>query len=256
MIKSTSKISRILFLSLACIVFSLSFGGCWTSKEEKQLLEATPFYESSRAYLREGKNDRAKEEIVKALERYPGYVEAHLVYQRIRAGEVGPEKLLDEYDRLLKQNQSDPSFHFLYARLLGEIEKQEAVLNRVVELDDRNPWGYFGLGWVAFKRSDYEAAAEFFRKSIELTPNKPLFHNDLGCVYFYQGTYDDAIAELTVARELDPLYPSAYANLATAYYQRGDFDLAVNMLEEYIRLAPSAPDISEMKIKLIQLRGK
>lgn len=231
-------------------------GGCWTSKEEKNLLEATPFYESSKAYLREGRYDEAKQEILKALERYPEFVEANIVYQRLRAREVEPEQLLDEYDRLLKQNQSDPRFHFLYGRLLGEIEKQEAVYNRAVELDEESPWGYFGLGWVAFKRSDYETAAEYFRKAIEIAPYKPLFHNDLGSVYFYQGTYDDAIAELSLARELDPLYPAAYANLATVYYQRGDFDLAVEMLEEYLRLAPAASDISEMQRKLIQLRGK
>ncbi len=251
-----NKFSRFFAWLILSLVISMSFGGCWTSKEEKQLLEATPFYESSRAYLREGRLERAKEEILKALERYPSYVEAHMIYQRIRAEEISPENLLGEYDRLMKQNQSDPRYHFLYGRLLGEIEKQEAVHKRAVELDDTNPWGYFGLGWVAFKRSDYEAAAEYFRKSIELAPDVPLFHNDLGSVYYFQGTYDDAIAELTLARELDPLYPAAYANLATAYYQRGDFDMAVNMLEEYIRLAPAAPDIEEMERKLIQLRGK
>ncbi|HDR90762.1 MAG TPA: tetratricopeptide repeat protein, partial [candidate division Zixibacteria bacterium] len=162
----TNKYSRIFLWFVLSLVISMSFGGCWTSKEEKQLLEATPFYESSRAYLREGRFERAKEEILKALERYPSYVEAHIIYQRIRAEEIPPENLLGEYDRLMKQNQSDPRFHFLYGRLLGEIEKQEAVNKRAVELDEKNPWGYFGLGWVAFKRSDYEAAAEYFRRSI------------------------------------------------------------------------------------------
>ncbi len=251
-----NKSIRTCILVVVCFALVLTIGGCWTSREEKHLLEATPFYESSRAYLREGKLDQAKQEILKALDKYPEFVEAHIVYQRLRALEIEPEQLLEEYDRLLKQNQSDPRFHYLYGRLLSEIEKQEAVHNRAVELEEDCPWGYFGLGWVSFKRSDYEASAEYFRRAIELAPEKPLFHNDLGSIYFYQGTYDEAIAELSLARELDPLYPPAYANLATVYYQRGDFDLAVEMLEEYIRLAPAASDIAEMQRKLIQLRGK
>ncbi|RKZ31665.1 hypothetical protein DRQ36_01210 [bacterium] len=248
--------NRIYKISLVTIILTLLLSGCWTSKREKQYLLAKPHYEAAFAYHREGKIPQAKEEILVALDEYPEFVEAHIFYQKLRAKEVKPEELLDEYDRLLKQNQSNPRFHFLYGRLLGELEKQEAVYKRALELDPENPWGYFGLGWVAFKRSEYDEAAEYLEKCIELEPENPLFHCDLGGIYYYMGIYDDAIAELTVARELNPLYPTAYANLATAYYQRGDFDMAVTMLEEYIRLAPAADDVEEMQRKLIQLRGK
>ena len=253
--KKYSRISGSIIL-LFILVLPFLMSGCWTSKQEKQLLEAKPFYESSRAYFREGRPGKAKSEILIALEKYPQFVEAHIFYQFLRAGEITAAELIDEYDRLLKQNQSDPKFHFLYGRLLGELEKQEAVYTRALELDEESPWGFFGLGWVAFKRSEYDKSAEYFKKCIELTPDNPLFHNDLGGVYFFMGMFDDAIAELTVARELNPLFPVAYSNLATAYYQRGDFDMSVEMLEEYLHLAPAARDYAEIHRKLVQLRGK
>ncbi|HHS50187.1 MAG TPA: tetratricopeptide repeat protein [candidate division Zixibacteria bacterium] len=232
------------------------FTGCWTSQSEKQHLLAKPNYEASLAYYREGKVAQAKEEILLALEKYPEFTEAHIHYQVIRAREIEPKELLDEYDRLLKQNQSDARFHFLYGRLLADIEKQEAVYQRTVQLDEKSPWGHFGLGWVSFKRSDYETAVSYFNKAIDLDPENPLFHNDLGGVYYFMGMYEEAIAELSLARELNPLYPVPFANLATAYYQRGDFDMAIDMLEEYLRLFPAAPDAQETQRKLVQLRGK
>lgn len=230
--------------------------GCWTSKQEKQLLLAKPHYEASLAHYREGKFAKSKEEITVALKEYPLFVEAHIHYQTLRAMEVNPAKLVEEYDKLLKQHINEPIFHFLYGRLLGELDKQEASYNKVLELDAKNPWGYFGLGWVAFKRSEYEKAAEFFKKSIELAPENPIFHNNMGGVYFYMGMFEEAIAELSIARELNPIYTTTIANLATAYYQRGDFDMSVRMLEDYVRIAPAAPDHAEMSRKLVQLRGK
>jgi tetratricopeptide (TPR) repeat protein len=208
------------------------------------------------AYYREGKLSQSKEEILEAIKKYPGYVEAHIHYQTIRAQEISPGELLKEYDRLLKQNEGDPRFQFLYGRLLGELEKQEAVYNRAIELDEKSPWGYFGLGWVNFKRSAYESAAEYVKKAIELAPDVALFHCDLGSIYYFMGMYEDAVRELNIARELNPLFPSAFANLSVAYYQRGDFDMSVRMLEEYTRLVPISSDFADMHRKLVQLRGK
>ena len=244
------------YIIIVTAIIAALLSGCWTSRQEKQLLLAKPHLEASLAYYYEGKMAEAKDEVLLALDEYPQYVEAHIHYQTLRAKEVSAAKLLEEYDKLLKQNQGDPRFHFLYGRLLGELEKQEAVYERAIQLDEENPWAYFGLGWVAFKKSDYDEAAEYMSKCIEIEPDNPIFHSNLGSIYYYMGMYDDAIAELTVARELNPLYPIAYANLATAYYQRGDFDMTVEMLEEYIRLAPAAKDIAEMQRKLVQLRGK
>jgi len=247
---------KIIALFFLFVFLFANINGCWTSKQEKKLLLAKPHYEAALAYHREGKTEKSKAEILLALEKYPEYIEAHIHYQLLRANEVSPEELLDEYDRLLKQNQGDAGFHYLYARLLGELEKQEAVYNRAVELEDDNPWGYFGLGWVAFKRSQYDEAANYMEKAIDIQPDNPLFHNDLGGIRYFMGMYDEAIAELTISRDLNPMYATAFSNLATAYYQRGDFDMAIEMLEEYIRLAPSASDIPEMRRKLVQLRGK
>ncbi len=247
------KTSQILLFS---ILISIAVSGCWTSRSEKQYLLAKSNYDASLAYYREGKTAQAKEEILLALEKYPEFTEAHIQYQLIRSKEVDSKTLLDEYDKLLKQNQSEARFHFLYGRLLSDLEKQEAVYMRALQLDEKSPWGHFGLGWVAFKKSEYEKAVGFFNKAIEFDPENPLFHNNLGGVYYFMGMFEESIAELTLARELDPLYPAPYANLATAYYERGDFDMAVGMLQEYLRLSPAAPDANEIERKLVQLRGK
>ncbi len=250
------NIWKTVLLTFAVVLLASMFGGCWTSKSEKQYLLAKSNYDASLAYYREGKIEQAKEEILLAIGKYPEFTEAHIHYQTLRADEVDPKTLLEEYDHLLKQNQGNPRFHFLFGRLLPEIEKQEIVYERAVQLDDECPWGYFGLGWVAFKRSNYEIAVDYIEKSIEKDPENPLFHLDLGGVYYFMGMFEEAIAEFSLARELNPFYSTAYIDLAIAYYQRGDFDMAVEMLEEYLRLYPAASDAHGIERKLVQLRGK
>lgn len=243
------------FIAITLISLALFLVGC--TSYEKSLKLARPHYNAALEYLLQKNIKSATDELGKALDAYPTYIEANILYQMTRSQQVSDDIILREYEKKVKNNPSSPEYHFLYGRLLPDPAMQRQEYEKARELDPDFAWSYFGLGWLDYKQQRYERSLDNFKKAEELTPDSPLILCDIGGVLFDLGRYDEAIAYLNRARDADASYWRTYANLATVYYQRGDFDAAVQMLETYLRLAPNfVPDYEELTAKLVQLRGR
>ncbi len=238
------------------IVILTSFLLVSCTKEERQFKNAVIHYEAAQQALTERNMTLALEELNKAIEIYPPYIEAHIQRQWLRSKRVDTEIILKDYENLMRQNRKVPEFHFLYGRLIDDPDKQRTEYELALELDPNFGWGYFGLGWIEYKKKRYAQAKEQFGKAVSVDPENPHFLNNLGGTCFFLGQYDEAIEHLNKAREHESQYPRPYANLATVYLQRTEFDSAIRMLEHYLNLAPMAPDYEELSSKLVQLRGR
>ncbi|RKZ30297.1 hypothetical protein DRQ33_07975 [bacterium] len=241
----------------AVLFFILVTGlvGCFASREEKMRNKALPFYNEAIEYFLTGKPEIAREKVLLAIERYPGFVEAHILYQRIRAKNLETKDLIKEYRRLMKENPNEPKYVFLYARLIEDIEEQERFYQKAIDLGSDCPWGYFGLGWIYYKTQRYADAAEHFEQAIKLDPENPLFHLNLGAVYYLMQHNHDAEIHLKRAVELAPRMVEGWLNLGTVYYQRADFDKSVEVLRKYLNLYPAAPDAEKVRNIVMQLSG-
>jgi len=242
----------ILISSVAMVAF---LSGCFASKEEKMRNNAMPFYNEALEYFLRGKPDMAREKVLKAIDRYPTFVEAHILYQRIRAGKLETKDLLKEYRRLMKENPDEPRYIYLYARLLDDFDEQERLYKKVIDIDSDCPWGYFGLGWVYYKMQRYPDAAEHFEQAVKLDPNNALFHLDLGAVYYLMQHNHDAEVELQKAVQISPRLVEGWCDLASVYYQRAEFTKAVESLRKYLNLYPAAPDRKKIGKLIMQLSG-
>ncbi len=248
------RIYHFIGVILPCLLFIVLFG-CFASKEEKMRHKALPFYNEALDYFLMGQYSMARDKALLAIERYPQFVEAHILFQRIRAHEGEMEKMLREYRKLMKENSREPIYIFLYARLLDDIDEQERLYQKITDISPNCPWGYFGLGWVFYKRQRYSDAAEHFEQAVKIDPYNPLFHLNLGAIYFLMKRNYDAEQELKKAAELSPKTVNVWLNLATVYYQRAEFDKAVESLRKYINLYPAAPNIRKVRRTIIQLNG-
>lgn len=231
------------------------FAGCFASKEEKMRHRALPFYNDALDQFLNGQIPLARDKVLLAIDKYPRFVEAHILYQRIRAASRETKELLREYRKLMRQNPSDPLYIFLYARLLDDLDEQERLYRKAIDLDKDFAWGYFGLGWVYYKRQRYSDAAEHFEQAVKLDPQNPIFHLNLGATYYLMKHNYDAESELRRAVELCPRLVSGWLDLATVYYQRADFPKAVEALNKYINLYPAAPDRDRVERLILQLNG-
>lgn len=237
-------------------IFVIFLSGCFASKDEKLRMKAMPHYEEALDKFLNGEYPLAKDKILTAIKIYPEFVEGHILYQWILAKIGEGDKLPKQYNELMRKRSDRPEFIFLYARLLDDIDQQENYYKRLIDIAPENPWGYFGLGWVYYKRMRLSDASAQFEKSIEIDSSIALFHLNLGAVYYLMGMNTEAINRFQIASSLNPRMANVWANLSQAYYKRGDFEQASDALERYIRYWTNAPDIFAMQKRLIQLRGR
>lgn len=140
-------------------------------------------------------------------------------------------------------NQPDPIE--IAARVqfwFGNSDQAVKLWERCVQLAPQYGHAYFGMGIAAAKRGDYEAAADFLRKSLELTPTSTESQIALGDALINAGEIEEAIAVLN--RGPGPGAPSAQreALLGQACLQRHDYDAARTHYELAIRLEPCSSD--------------
>ncbi len=229
--------------------------GCFASKEEKMLKTAQPFYSEALDYFLTGQLDTALGKVMIAIDKYNTYIEAHILYQRIKAKKLEMRQLLNEYRKLMQQFPNDPEYVFLYARLLDDLDEQARLYKKSIDMDKDFSWGYFGLGYVAYKTDRLNDAAAYLEQAIKLDPANAFFHLNLGSVYYLMRLNRDAELEFVKAVELSPKLVEGWLNLATVYYQNPDYEKAVEALRKYLNLYPAAPDFNDVQKKMLQISG-
>jgi tetratricopeptide (TPR) repeat protein len=120
------------------------------------------------------------------------------IERRMRDGSVDDALVLVE-DHLLRAAGSQ-QFKAELLRVKGDILVTQSRLEvamqsyeSCVNTDDRNHWGYFGLGQVAFLSHSNEDAMIFFRKALAKCPNHPESLLGIGLVHQRIGLVDEAL---------------------------------------------------------------
>jgi tetratricopeptide (TPR) repeat protein len=104
-----------------------------------------------------------------------------------------------------------------------------------------------GLGEVALKRGDFEAAQGFFRMALEISPEDPAAAYNVGEIFFSNQKTDDAIAYFELAIRIKSDWPKAYHRLGLVYLNRGDFAKALENLKKFLDLDPQNPEAASVK---------
>jgi tetratricopeptide (TPR) repeat protein len=98
-------------------------------------------------------------------------------------------------------------FYFQYgaaAEQAGLTEKAAELLKQSIELEPNNAaqaYNYLGYMW-ADRGENLDEATEMIKKALELDPDNGAFIDSLGWLYFKKGEYDKALKELQRAAEV------------------------------------------------------
>lgn len=134
-----------------------------------------------------------------------------------------------------------------FAAHMGWVGKDESLLvgrqhaERAIALDDRNPWGYAALGYVALMQRRTEEAIAALRGAVNLTPNSAAAHAHLSRGLAFAGYSDEAIKHGEAAIRLSPLDPEVAlfrGSIAIALYAARRFDESLRYTAENLRLRP------------------
>jgi tetratricopeptide (TPR) repeat protein len=192
------------------------------------------------------------------------------------SAEVGAG-LLDSGNALLKEGRYDEAlaafedfagkFPDVYAVRLnigsacmgkGDLDRAEAEFKAVLDMNARSPEdlrkikdtslkALSGLGEVALRRGDFEAAQGFFKRALEISPEDPGAAYNVGEIFFSNQKIDDAIAYFELAIKIKSDWPRAYHRLGLACLNKGDLAKALENLKKFLELDPQNPEAAGVK---------
>ena len=156
-------------------------------------------------------------------------------------------------------------FALVFAAHMGWVDKSESLsvgrqhAERAIALDDRNPWGYWALGYAAMMQRRTEEAIAAFRGAVNLTPSSAAAHAHLSRGLAFAGHSDEAVRHGEAAMRLSPLDPEIAlfrGGIAIAHYTARRFDEALRFTEENLRLRPGFQGASRLHCATLAQSGR
>jgi DNA-binding winged helix-turn-helix (wHTH) protein/tetratricopeptide (TPR) repeat protein len=113
------------------------------------------------------------------------------------------------------------------------LDRAEAMIQRVIELEPRSREGHLQRGILARARKDIDQAVTAFEHTLALSPRYPHAHAELGRALMELGRADEAIAHIRDAIRLSPTDNALYiwclwAGMAAVH--TGDYEAALRWL--------------------------
>ncbi|MGQ4808232.1 Cell division coordinator CpoB [Candidatus Entotheonellaceae bacterium PAL068K] len=188
-----------------------------------------------------GRYDAALGYFRQALDRHPGFVEAHqgrgLAYAeqgRLTDAEAAFQQVLR-----LTPHHAEALTHLgqLYVRS-KRLDEALAAFQTVIRLQPQQAKGYHNLGTVLAAQGRADEAIVQFQQALRHDPHSLATHNDLGTLYAEQGETQRAIVEFQTAVQIDRRSVQGHYNLAMAYGASGQIDAMLRELQETLRLDP------------------
>jgi Flp pilus assembly protein TadD len=124
----------------------------------------------------------------------------------------------------------------------GDYSRAQYVYQQILQALPEEPGALNGLGVLAYRAGQLEAAERYVRRAIGGFSGNPAFHNNLNLICRRQGRLDEAIACCQRALELDPNSPELHNNLGIALKERGDLERAVASFERALDQKPAYAD--------------
>jgi len=186
-------------------------------------------------------------------------IASHDLFLRGRERLFGPLKDRETFERWMldfrRAIEIDPSYGAPYAGLaMGHLfdyqnrwsddpDRSLAAADRLareaVAKDDKDPFGHFVAGAVAFFLKDHARAAAEEERALALNPNYALALGGKGFAYTFGGEPRKAIPLFEQVMRLDPAQSQTLHSLGTAYFLAGDYPSAASCFRQRIADNPT-----------------
>jgi tetratricopeptide (TPR) repeat protein len=158
--------------------------------------------------------------------------------------ELDFEDAIEEYDKAIKLDPSNPWYHYNKGSVLDELQRHEEAIeefDKAIELNPSHPRYHNNKGIALRKLHRYQDAIEEYDKAIKLDPSNPWYHYNKGSVLRKLHRYQEAIEEFDKAIELNPSHPRYHYNKGNTLYDMGKYPEAIEEYDKAIKLDPSNP---------------
>ncbi|MDD3554289.1 MAG: tetratricopeptide repeat protein [Deltaproteobacteria bacterium] len=169
---------------------------------------------------------------------------------RLEEAETWLKKAADSYP-------NDAQVIFQHVMLLDKKgQKQEALslAKRLLEIDSKNAMAMNYIGYsYAESGVNLDEAEKLIKNAIALEPDDGYITDSLGWVYFKKKEFDQALVNLERAHELIPDDPTIIEHLGDVFSAKGMYDDARKMYGKALELTKNASDKDRLTAKLSAL---
>jgi Flp pilus assembly protein TadD len=136
-------------------------------------------------------------------------------------------------------------------------ESEINLLKSILKEDPKNLQALIKLGNVSMDANRFQEAVDAYSKALEIDDSNVNIRVDMGTCYRRLGRSDKAVEEFRKAIEINPNHKYAHMNLGVVLaYDFDEKEEAVKELEKYMELAPTAPNVPQIRQFVEQLKAQ
>lgn len=259
-------------MSMASVALVVGLGVALAGCDQINMLKSKMAFKSANTLYQQQDYRKAADKYEEALAADPSLTTAYFflgnsydnLYKPGRKGESEANdalltKAVDNYKKAAEMEQ-DPkikklALEYLVASYgpdkLNDPSQAEPMVQRMIELDPKDPGNYFALANIYEQSGNYELAEQTLIKARDVRPSDPAVYMQLAGYYNRQGEFDKTMEALLARAQQEPNNPEAYYTIATYYWDKAyrDFRLPDADKRKFVQSGVDAVD------KAIQLKG-
>lgn len=230
-----------LILTVVCLLLA----ACVTTTSGPPRQEAKAHYLLGASALAENNPTKALQEFLAAEKAAPRDAEIQdglaQAYLQKRAYELAEK----HYRKALSLSDGAPQYYNNLGALYLTMERYDEAIPAFRKAAENLLFAtpevsWTGIGLAYFKKHDYAAAEQYYRKARELNPRYAQADFRLGELYYSQDRPVEAVEALSRAVQLNPRLVEGHYWLGLAAMKTRDHDRARRAFQETIKLAPDS----------------
>ena len=166
----------------------------------------------------------------------------------VRKGGANLEAAMNDYQKLVKLEPSEPLFRFMLGRLhhlRGEVEEAQNLYVEAARLRPSYLPPLMGLAELSFERGDYRRAVEFANRVLAFDSKNPDARVLLAAAHMGLGEYDLARQVLTAVTREFPSYAPAEVQLGYVYLNQKQYSQADALFRKHRK--PGQADLRALR---------
>lgn len=230
----------------------------WSDVVRKSPAKARPHQNLGLAYLKEGMNERAANELKIALGIEPDSTLAHANLGTVYRNMGRPGEALEHFEAAVKLDSDRAIAHNNLGtayRNMGRSSEALEHFQAAVRLDPYYADAHNNLAIAYRSAGRIDDAIAHYEIALGLKPDSHEIHNNAGVAYAAKGLVGRAIEHYEAALRLNPDYAQAHINIGNAYDSEGLSDKAIEHYEAAMRLRPDIPDTYNNLATVYQAKG-
>lgn len=139
---------------------------------------------------------------------------------------------------------------------LGASDQAREVYRLLAERPEDDPWHFIGVSGQQLVDDQADAAAESAERAIAIDGSLPEAHYQRGLALAKKEDWRNAAAEFDRVTELNPSHAYAHYYGGLMHYRAGRPDRMAIHFEQFLKLAPDAPERPEVLQIMKTVRGR